>query len=62
MTYPKRVLIAIARIVAALPSAADIAAAVLALAQITPINSDVRKVNSITIKSSSVIGDTWEPL
>ncbi len=52
----------IARIVAALPSAADIAAAVLAMAQITPIHSDVRKVNSITIKGSGVIGDTWGPV
>lgn len=52
----------IARIVAALPSAADIAAAVLAMAQITPIYSDVRKVNSITIKGSGVIGDTWGPV
>ena len=50
MTYPKRVLIA------------DIAAAVLAMAQITPIYSDVRKVNSITIKGSGVIGDTWGPV
>ena len=31
------------------PSAADIAAAVLAMAQITPIYSDVRKVNGDTI-------------
>jgi hypothetical protein len=44
------------------PSAADIAAAVLAMAQITPIYSDVRKVNSITIKGSGVIGDTWGPV
>ena len=44
------------------PSAADIAAAVLAMAQITPIHSDVRKVNSITIKGSGVIGDTWGPV
>ena len=44
------------------PSAADIAAAVLALAQITPIYSDVRKVNSITIKGSGIIGDTWGPV
>ena len=44
------------------PSAADIAAAVLAMAQITPIHSDVRKVNSITIKGSGIIGDTWGPV
>ena len=55
------------------PSAADIAAAVLALAQITPIHSDVRKVNGDTIIGHGIPptydntgtmtnpGDTWRP-
>lgn len=63
----------IARIVAALPSAADIAAAVLAMAQITPIHSDVRKVNGDTIIGHGIPptydntgtmtapGDPWRP-
>lgn len=63
----------IARIVAALPSAADIAAAVLALAQATPIHSDVRKVNGDTIIGHGIPptydntgtmtdpGDPWRP-
>lgn len=51
----------IARIVAALPSAADIAAAVLAMAQITPIHSDVRKVNGQTISGSGSEADPWGP-
>lgn len=51
----------IARIVAALPSAADIAAAVLAMAQIAPIYSDVRKVNGQTISGSGSEADPWGP-
>lgn len=55
------------------PSAADIAAAVLALAQITPIYSDVRKVNGDTIIGHGIPptydntgtmtapGDPWRP-
>ena len=43
------------------PSAADIAAAVLALAQITPIHSDVRKVNGQTISGSGSEADPWGP-
>ena len=63
----------IARIVAALPSAADIAAAVLAMAQITPIHADVRKVNGDTLIGHGIPptydntgtmttpGDPWRP-
>lgn len=63
----------IARIVAALPSASDIAAAILALAQLTPIHSDVRKVNGDTIIGHGIPptydntgtmtapGDPWRP-
>lgn len=55
------------------PSAADIAAAVLAMAQITPIYSDVRKVNGDTIIGHGIPttydntgtmtdpGDPWRP-
>ena len=55
------------------PSAADIAAAVLAMAQVTPIHSDVRKVNGDTIIGHGVPptydntgtmtnpGDPWRP-
>lgn len=55
------------------PSAADIAAAILALAQITPIHSDVRKVNGDTIIGHGIPptydntgtmtdpGDPWRP-
>ena len=39
MTYPKRVLIA--------------------LAQLTPIHSDVRKVNNIQVKGSGTPADPW---
>ena len=55
------------------PSAADIAAAVLAMAQITPIYSDVRKVNGDTIIGHGIpptydntvtmtdLGNPWRP-
>lgn len=43
------------------PSAADIAAAVLAMAQITPIHADVRKVNGQTISGSGSETDPWGP-
>ena len=55
------------------PSAADIAAAILALAQITPIHADVRKVNGDTIIGHGIPptydntgamttpGDPWRP-
>ena len=56
------------------PSADDIAAAILAAAQITPIHSDVKKVNSVTIAGSGIPptfnddgvmtdpGDPWVPV
>ena len=55
------------------PSASDIAAAILALAQLTPIHSDVRKVNGDTIIGHGIPatydntgtmtapGDPWRP-
>jgi hypothetical protein len=56
------------------PSAADIAAAILSLAQITPIHSDVRKVNDVAISGAGIPptydapippvidpGDPWRP-
>jgi hypothetical protein len=56
------------------PSAADIAAAILAAAQITPIHSNVKQVNNITIAGAGVAptfdeqgtmtdpGDPWVPV
>lgn len=43
------------------PSAADIAAAVLAMAQITPIHADMRKVKGQTINGSGSEADPWGP-
>lgn len=44
------------------PSAAEIAAAILAAAQITPIHSDIRKVNNIYAGGSGTEGDPWGPV
>jgi hypothetical protein len=45
-----------------IPSAADIAAAILAAAQITPIKSDIKQVNSVPITGSGVPNsDEWRP-
>ena len=44
------------------PSAADIAAAILAAAQITPIHSDIRKVNNLSVNGSGTEGDPWGPV
>ena len=52
----------IARIVAALPSAADIAAALLAALNATTIPVNIKQVNSVPIKGSGVVGDTWGPV
>lgn len=52
----------IARIVAALPSASDIAAAVLAALNATTIPVNIKQVNSVPIKGSGVVGDTWGPV
>jgi hypothetical protein len=43
------------------PTAAEIAAAILAAAQITPIYSDIRKVNAVTVKGTGTTGDPWNP-
>lgn len=44
------------------PTAAEIAAALLAAAQITPIHSDTRRVNGVTITGTGVPGvDEWRP-
>ena len=43
------------------PSASDIAAAILAAAQITPIYSDIRKVNNLSVNGSGTDGDPWGP-
>jgi hypothetical protein len=55
------------------PSAADIAAAILAAAQITPIHSNIKQVNDVTIEGSGIPptyvdnvmtdpGDPWVPV
>ena len=41
------------------PSAADIAAAILAAAQIAPIYADARRMNGATVTGTGVIGDKW---
>jgi hypothetical protein len=44
------------------PSASDIAAAILAAAQITPIHSNVKKVNDVTVVGTGVpTTDPWRP-
>ncbi len=43
------------------PSAADIAAAILAAAQITPIHSDIHKVMGQTVDGSGSEADPWGP-
>lgn len=43
------------------PTAADIAAAILAAAQITPIHADVKKINAVTIDGAGIVGDEWGP-
>lgn len=43
------------------PSAESIAAAVMALAQITPIHADMRKVKGQTVTGSGTSGDPWGP-
>ena len=44
------------------PSAESIVAAVLAALNATTIPTNVKQVNSIPIKGSGVIGDTWGPV
>ncbi len=41
------------------PSAADIAAAILTAAQITPIYADARKINGATVTGTGASGDKW---
>ena len=49
----------IARIVAALPSASDIAAALLAALNATTIPVDARKMNGATVTGDGSIADPW---
>ena len=46
----------------AAPSAADIAAALLAALNATSIPVNIKQVNSVPIKGSGVVGDTWGPV
>ena len=43
------------------PSAAEIVAALLAAAQITPIHADLRKINAVTVDGAGVPGNEWGP-
>ena len=43
------------------PTAAEIAAEILAAASVTPIHSDVRKVNNIAVTGTGTSGDPWGP-
>ena len=44
------------------PSASDIAAAVMAALNATTIPVNIKQVNSVPIKGSGVVGDTWGPV
>lgn len=44
------------------PSAADIAAAILAAAQITPIAANIEQVNAVNVKGTGTTGDPWNPV
>ncbi len=41
------------------PTAAEIAAAILAAATITPIHADARKMNGSTVAGTGAVGDAW---
>lgn len=42
-------------------AANDIAAAVIAAAQIAPIYSDIRKINAVVVDGAGVVGNEWGP-
>ena len=44
------------------PTAAEIATAILAAAQITPIHADIQKVNAVEVKGTGTSGDYWGPV
>jgi hypothetical protein len=43
------------------PTAIEIAAAVLAAAQVTPIHADMKRLNSVAMEGTGVLGDEWGP-
>lgn len=43
------------------PTAIEIAAAVLAAAQVTPIHADMKRFNSVVMEGTGVLGDEWGP-
>ena len=43
------------------PTAAEIAAEILAAAQITPIYADTRKINGVQLTGAGVTGNSWRP-
>ena len=44
------------------PTAAQVAAAVLSAAQVTPIHADIRKVNNYTVDGQGTEADPWGPM
>jgi hypothetical protein len=42
-------------------TAEEVAAAILAAAQATPIHADVKRINNVSVKGSGKEGDTWGP-
>ena len=44
------------------PTAAEIATAILAAAQITPIHADIQKVNAVEVKGDGTPGNPWNPV
>lgn len=45
----------------AYPTPEQIAAAILAAAQITPIHSNIKKVNDVTVTGTGALGNEWGP-
>ena len=43
------------------PSVAEIVAGIMAQASITPIHSNIKQVNDVTVTGTGVAGDTWGP-
>jgi len=44
------------------PTVADIVAGIMAQAQVTPIHSNIKQVNDITVKGVGTSGDPWNPI
>lgn len=44
------------------PTASEIATAILAAAQTTPIHSNIQKVNDVEIKGAGTASNPWNPV